>query len=34
LGRCAESLRVFSINGCEYTHVAFRPGVQDLLAAD
>ena len=29
-----EGLQVFSINGCEYTHVAFRPGIENLLAAD
>jgi len=34
LSRFPESVRVFSINGCEYSHVAFREGIENLLAAD
>jgi len=33
VGQYPEDSRVFSINGCECTHVTFRPGIQQLLAS-
>lgn len=33
VGQYAEDSRVFSINGCEYTHVTLRPGIRQLFAS-
>lgn len=33
MGQQSEGLQVSFINGCEYTHVTFRPGIQQLLAS-
>ena len=32
-GQYPEDSRVFSINGCEYTHVTLRPGIWQLFAS-
>jgi len=33
VGQHSEDLHVYSINGCEYTHLTFRPGIQQLFAS-
>ena len=33
VGQYPEGPEVVSINACEYTHVAFRPGIEEFLAS-